>query len=452
MVSRRQFVSLLGRAGAGAGFARPIAWEGRRPAFAAGALRSVIDAASVARGRSPDGVALDESYWATIRSAFALDPSLIYLNSAGCSPAPRDVLDGMIRELRYDNEAPVQHMWRELEPRIETVRRLLAIEFGCDAEEIAVTRNASEANQIAILGVDLRAGDEVIVTTHNYDRMLTTWDQRADREGVVVRRVALDMPPRSDDDVVGRIAAAVTPRTRVIELPQLTNWTGQPLPIPALVSLARSNGLLVIVDGAQGFAHIPTRRDTLGCDYYGASLHKWLLAPVGTGFLYVRRDRIERLWPLTPAPSTMRGNIRKFEEIGTHPAANHNAIIAALAFHQRMGGARKLARLRYLRDRWARALMAESDRVRIRTPLDDPRSGALAMLEIDGVDPVDLYNWLWTQLRIVTSPTSFAGLSGLRVSPNVFTSVTEIDTLCDGIRHVLRFGPRGVARRHRSVP
>lgn len=307
MVSRRQFVSLVGRAGAGVGVARPKAWMARGPAFGPGALRAVIDAASVAGDRSPDRVALDESYWATIRSAFALDPSLIYLNSAGCSPTPRDVLDGMIRELRYSNEAPVQYMWRELEPRVEMVRRALAAEFGCDPDEIAVTRNASEANQIAILGLDLRAGDEVIVTTHNYDRMLTTWDQRADREGVVVRRVALEMPPHSDDDVVARIGAAITSRTRVIELPQLTNWTGQPLPIPAIVSLARSRGVTVIVDGAQGFAHIPTRRDELACDYYGASLHKWLLAPVGTGFLYVRRDQIDHLWPLTPAPSTMRG-------------------------------------------------------------------------------------------------------------------------------------------------
>ena len=452
MVSRRQFVSLVGRAGAGVGVARPKAWMARGPAFGPGALRAVIDAASVAGDRSPDRVALDESYWATIRSAFALDPSLIYLNSAGCSPTPRDVLDGMIRELRYSNEAPVQYMWRELEPRVEMVRRALAAEFGCDPDEIAVTRNASEANQIAILGLDLRAGDEVIVTTHNYDRMLTTWDQRADREGVVVRRVALEMPPHSDDDVVARIGAAITSRTRVIELPQLTNWTGQPLPIPAIVSLARSRGVTVIVDGAQGFAHIPTRRDELACDYYGASLHKWLLAPVGTGFLYVRRDQIDHLWPLTPAPSTMRGNVRKFEEIGTHPAANHNAIIAALAFHQGIGGARKLARLRYLRDQWARALLAESERVRIRTPLDDPRSGALAMLEVDGLDPVDLYHWLWTQFRMVTSPTSFAGVSGLRVSPNVFTAVAEIDTLCNAIRHVLRFGTRGAPPRHRSVP
>ena len=171
-------------------------------------------------------------------------------------------------------------------------------------------------------------------------------------------------------------------------------------------------------------------------------------AVVGTGFLYVRRDRIEHLWPLTPAPANKRADIRKFEEVGTHPAANHNAIIAALAFHRGIGGARKLARLRYLRDRWARTLMAESDRVHIRTPLDDPRSGALVLMEITGLDPVHLHDWLWARYRIVTSPTSFAGLSGLRISPNVFTSVAEIDTLCDALKRAITVGVPGPSSPH----
>jgi selenocysteine lyase/cysteine desulfurase len=420
----------------------------RGPAFGPNALRAVAEAARVVGNRSAADVATDDAYWTAIRSAFDLDPTLVYLNSAGCSPTPRRVLDGMIRDLRYSNQAPVQHMWRELEPRVETVRRELAVEFGCAPEEIAVTRSASEANQIAILGIELRAGDEVIVTTHNYDRMLTTWEQRADREGVVVRRVALDMPPTSDDDIVSRIAAAITPRTRIVELPQLTNWTGQPLPIAAIVSLARSHGLEVIVDGAQGFAHIPTTRDALGCEYFGTSLHKWLLAPVGTGFLYVRRDRIEHLWPLTPAPASKRADIRKFEEVGTHPAANHNAIIAALTFHRGIGGARKLARLRYLRDRWARAAMAESDRVHIRTPLDDPRTGALVLMEVDGLDPVKLHDWFLDRYHIITSPTRFAGLHGLRVSPNVFTSVAEVDRLSEALRRAIKFGVETAGTAH----
>ena len=438
MVSRRAFLTSAVRAGAAAGLI--VQPDVRPPAFRRSALRTVWESAAHAAGTAPGDLASDESYWAGIRRAFDLDPSLIYLNSAGCSPAPRHVLDGMIRDLRYSNEAPVEYMWRRLEPKIEIVRRELAAEFGCDAEEIAITRNASEANEIAILGLDLRAGDEVIVTTHNYDRMLAAWDQRARRDGIVVKRIALEMPPASDADVVERIRAVISARTRVIELPQLTNWTGQPLPVATIVALGRMNGIDVLVDGAQGFAHTPSTRDAMDCDYYGASLHKWLLAPVGTGFLYVRRSRIERLWPLMPAPASMAGDIRKFEEVGTHPAANHNAILVALAFHRAIGGERKLARLRLVRDRWARALMAESSRVRVRTPLDDRRSGAVTIVEVEGLDPARLYEWLWSRYRIITSPTTFAGLSGVRVTPNVFTSFAEVDTFTEAMRIALRKG------------
>jgi isopenicillin-N epimerase len=438
VVSRRAFLASAVRAGAAAGII--VHPDIRRPVFRRSALRTVWESATRAAGTSPGDLAADESYWTGIRKAFDLDPSLIYLNSAGCSPAPRHVLDGMIHDLRYSNEAPVEYMWRELEPRIENVRRGLAAEFGCDAEEIAITRNASEANEIAILGLDLRPGDEVIVTTHNYDRMLAAWDQRARRDGIIVKRVALQMPPASEADVVERIRAEISARTRVIELPQLTNWTGQPLPIATIVALGRMNGIDVLVDGAQGFAHIPSTRDAMGCDFYGTSLHKWLLAPVGTGFLYVRRSRIASVWPLMPAPEAMRGDIRKFEEVGTHPAANHNAILVALAFHCAIGGDRKLARLRLVRDRFARTLLAESPRVRVRTPLDDPPSGAVTIVEVEGLDPVKLYQWLWSKYRIITSPTTFAGLSGIRVTPNVFTSFAEVDTFTEAMRLALRKG------------
>jgi selenocysteine lyase/cysteine desulfurase len=382
----------------------------------------------------------DETYWATVRRAFALDPTIVYLNSAGLSPTPAAVLDQVVRDERFTNSAPVEHLWRVLEPRVEVARRELATEFGCDPEEIAIVRNASEAMETLIFGLDLRRGDEVIVTTQNYDRMLTAWDQRARRDGIVVRRVSLTMPPPSDDVVVAAFAAAITPHTRAIELPHLTNWTGQPLPVRAVVDLARPHGIDVLVDGAQTFAHTPVTRDALGCDFYGTSLHKWLLAPLGTGFLYVRREKIAAVWPLFAAPSAQARDIRKFEEIGTHPAAAHNAIVAALAFHRAIGSARKLARLRTLRDRWARPLAAQDARVHIRTPLDDPRSGAIALVEIDGLDPVALAHWLWTRHHIVTSPVSFGGVAGLRITPNVFTTPTEIDRASDAVRHALHFG------------
>ena len=380
-----------------------------------------------------------EAYWHTIRRAFDLDPSVIYLNSAGLSPAPTTVFDAMLRDTRFSNTAPVQHLWRVLEPRVEGVRRELAAEFGCDPGEIAITRNASEAMEILISGLPLRSGDEVIVTTQNYDRMLTAWDQRARRDGIVVRKVSFALPA-TDTDVLDAMRAAITSQTRVIELPHLTNWTGQPMPVAEVIAMARPLGIEVLVDGAQTFAHTPVSRDTLDCDYYATSLHKWLLAPLGTGFLYVRGAKIGTIWPLMAATAERTGDIRKFEEIGTHPAAPHNAIALALVFHRAIGGARKLARLRVLRDRWVRALVAESPRVRVRTPLDDPRSGAIALVEIDGLDTSALGQWLWTRHHIVTSAIAFNGVTGIRVTPNVFTTLAEIDAFTDAVRAALHGG------------
>jgi isopenicillin-N epimerase len=380
----------------------------------------------------------DEHYWATVRRAFDLDPSVIYLNSAGLSPTPTAVFDAMLRDTRYTNAAPVQHLWRELEPRVEGVRRALAAEFGCDAEEIAITRNASEAMEILISGMPLRAGDEVIVTAHNYDRMLTAWDQRARRDGIVVRTVSFSLPT-SDEVVLGAIRAAITPSTRVIEIPHLTNWTGQPMPVAETIALARSLGIRVLVDGAQTFAHTPVSRDALDCDYYGTSLHKWLLAPLGTGFLYVRRSKIADIWPLMAAGAEHQTDIRKFEEIGTHAAAPHNAITLALTFHRTIGRERKLARLRMLRDRWVNVLREDS-RVHVKTPVDDPRSGAIALVDIDGLDTVKLAQWLWSRHHIVTSAVSFGGVTGIRVTPNVFTTPAEVDAFTDAVRAALHRG------------
>src|SRR5438270_10835244 len=383
MTTRREFLSALAAAGVAT-----------QPIFRESAIRSLFRANVIAGDRSASAVADDESYWAKIQRAFDADRTMINLNNGGCSPTPSHVLEAMIRDLRFSNELPVEHMWRVLEPRIESVRRDLASEFGCDPEEMAITRNASESNEIMIMGLDLKAGDEVVVTNQNYPRMLTAWDQRARREGIVVKQVSFKVPPPSYDYLVERFRSAITPRTKVIEVTHITNLTGQIMPVREIVEMSRALGIQVFVDGAHAFAHFPFKRDDLNCDYYGTSLHKWLLAPVGTGFLYVRKDKQKNLWPLMAADKKQDNDIRKYEEIGTHPAANHNAISAALAFHHGIGAERKIARLRYLRDRWAKRLVAESSRVTVLTPLDNAHSGAIALFQVDGIDNVKLGAWL----------------------------------------------------------
>ena len=404
------------------------------PAFRPDALRRVLEL-----GPEP-GRPDDEDYWAEIQRAFDCDRTLVNLNNGGVSPTPTHVLDQMIRDLRFSNELPVIHMWQTLEPRIESVRRELAAEFGCDPEEMAITRNASEANEIMIFGLDLKPGDEVIATNQNYGRMLNAWEQRVRRDGIVLKQVSFKLPPPSPQYILDQFKAAVTPRTRVIEVTHITNLSGQIMPVAELVAWARPRGIEVFVDGAHAFAHFPFTRDELGVDYYGTSLHKWLLAPIGTGFLYVRKERQPRLWPLMAAAASQDGDIRKYEEIGTHPAANHNAISVALAFHQAIGGARKVARLRYLRDRWAKRVTRESERCRLLTPLDSPHSAGIGLVQVAGMDPNQLVSWLMAKHRIVTTPIVHAEFSGIRVTPNVYTTVREVDLFAEKLLQAAREG------------
>ena len=429
MTSRREFVRGLAAAGVAA-----------TPVFRDNAMASLFRANAIAGNRPPDETADDEGYWTEIQRAFDTDRTLINLNNGGVSPTPSHVLEAMIRDLRFTNESPAEHMWRILEPRIESVRRDLAREFGCDVEEMAITRNASEANEIMIFGLDLKAGDEVVTTNQNYGRMLTAWDQRVRREGIVLKQISFTVPPPSTKYLVDQFRAAITPRTKVIEMTHITNLTGQIMPVREIVEMANPLGIEVFVDGAHAFAHFPFKRDELGCDYYGTSLHKWLLAPVGTGFLYVRKEKQKKLWPLMAAAQSQENDVRKYEEIGTHPAANHNAISAALAFHRGIGGERKVARLRYLRDRWARRLLAESPRVRVLTPLNDRDSGAIALVDIDGLDNVKLGGWLMSNFRIVNTPIVHPEFRGIRITPNVYTTIDEIDTFADKMTQAIRNG------------
>ena len=428
LTSRRHFLAGLATAGSAL------------PMFSEHAFAQLFKADAVAGDRSALDLANDETYWSHIQRAFDMDRTMINLNNGGISPTPSHVLEQMIRDLRFVNELPVEHNWRILEPRMESTRRELAKEFGCDTEEMAITRNASEGLEIMILGLDLQRGDEVIVTNQNYGRMITTWQQRERREGIVLKQVSFPVPLTDPRVLLRNIEAAITPRTKVIELTHITNLTGQILPIRDVVRMARPRGIEVFVDGAHAFAHFPFTRDELDCDYYATSLHKWMHAPIGAGFLYVRKERIAKLWPLMGSDKAREANIRKYEEIGTHPQANYNAVSVAIIFHRGIGADRKIARLRYIRDRWAKALLAESPRVRVLTELGPDKAGAICLFGVDGIDSGKLGSWLLANHRIVSTPIGHPEFSGIRVTPSIYTTVDEIDTFVDAVKVAIKSG------------
>jgi len=434
MRSRRTFLRLTGGA-AGAAFA--TARYGIDEVAA-------LTAQASAGGRTPAQMAADEDYWREIQFAFTLDRTIINLNNGNSSPAPTVVHEACKRYDDWANQAPVYHRGMT-ERNVETTRRRLAQEFGADPEEIAITRNSSESLQIAQNGLDLKAGDEVLTTEQDYGRMLTTWDQRVRRDKIKLTRI--DFPvPTSGEDLFGRLARAIVPQTKVMHFCHITNQSGQLFPVKELSELCRSRGIISIVDGAHALGHFPFKLRDLGMDYYGVSLHKWLLAPMGTGMLYVRRDRIASTWPLQAAPATRDTDIRKFEEIGTHPVGPKAAINEALAFHQAIGVERKAARLRYLTLRWANALKSEP-KIRIHSNLAEGQTWGLAVVSIDGVDTGRLVTHLWDKYRIVITaighdnpddPT--LSYRALRVTPNIYTPLEEIDTFVEAMRTVAKSG------------
>ena len=391
----------------------------------------------------PMDTADDEDFWSEVAKAFTVDRSLVNLNNGGVSPAPAFVQEAMKRHLDYSNLLPAYTMWEILEPQKEGVRLRMAREWAVDPEEIAFTRNASESLQTCQLGIDLEAGDEVLTTTQDYGRMITTFKQRERREGIELVQIRIPTPAEDPAEVVRRFEAAITPRTRAILVCHMINLTGQILPVGEITALGRRHGIPVIVDGAHALAHFDFTLGGLDVDYYSSSLHKWLFAPIGTGLLYVRRDRIASLWPLMAAPEGMDADIRKFEEVGTHPAANALAIGEALTFHQALGSARKDARLVHLRNYWAETLLAEDDRVRLHTSLRPGFACGIANVEIRGVSSTELRNHLWEDHRIFTVAINHPEFQGIRVSPSVYTTKEELDRFIDAMRGVLRGGALG---------
>ncbi|MFG0331004.1 MAG: aminotransferase class V-fold PLP-dependent enzyme [Phycisphaerales bacterium] len=401
-------------------------------------LRSICETIA-STATAPDDAVDDEPFWGLVAQAFTVDRSLVNLNNGGVSPSPRFVQDAMKRHLDFSNQAPPYTMWKVLEPQREAVRSRLARAWKVSPEEIALTRNASEGLQILQFGFDLKPGDEVLTTNQDYPRMINTFKQRERRDGIVLRQFSIPIPAEDPSEIVSRFEHHITPRTRLILMCHMINLTGQILPVREITEMARRHGIPVLVDGAHSLAHFDFGLDELGCDYFATSLHKWLFAPHGTGLLFVRHERIAGLWPLMAAPDSMDEDIRKFEEIGTHPAANALAIAEALTFHESLGAARKAARLRYLRRYWT-SRAREVDRVRLHTSDHDAYACGIATVQVEGLDSGKLSDWLWNEHRILTTPIKHDEFEGIRVSPSVYTTLEELDRFGDSLVTAARNG------------
>ncbi|MBI5916399.1 MAG: aminotransferase class V-fold PLP-dependent enzyme [Bacteroidetes bacterium] len=428
MQDRRNFIRRLAGAAGLAAFT---------PFFSTVQGRSLLDVLEKNANRSATDCASDEDFWYYIQQAYTVSANMVNLNNGGVSPQPRVVQEAVERYNRLSNEAPSFYMWRTLDQGREPLRMKLAEIAGCSHDELAINRNSSEALETIIFGLRLKAGDEVVLTKQDYPNMINAWKQRAHREGIVLKWLNFDFPIEDKQLITNTFVNAFTPATKVVHLTHMINWNGQILPVQEIATAARQRGIEVLVDAAHTFAHLDYKISDLQCDYFGTSLHKWLCAPFGSGLLYVRKEKIKNLYPLLAAGDPESEDIRKFENLGTRSFAIEQAIGQAVNFHQMIGAERKQERLRFLKNYWTEKAL-RFPRVRIGTSPKPEFSCAIALLQVEGKTPAEVSEFLFNQYKIHTVGIDWENIHGVRITPNVYTSLSDLDRLVKAIGELVK--------------
>ncbi|HLX90836.1 MAG TPA: aminotransferase class V-fold PLP-dependent enzyme [Puia sp.] len=382
--------------------------------------------------KSANELANDEDFWYYVQESFTVSPNLINLNNGGVSPSPKIVQDAMKRYFDISNEAPSYYMWRILDQGREPLRSNLAKLAGCSPEEIAMHRNASEALETVIFGLDLKAGDEVVLTKQDYPNMINAWKQRELRDGVKLVWLNLELPSEDNDYLANLYINAFTSKTKVVHITQIINWSGQIIPVKRIADAAHQRNIEVLVDGAHSFAHFQFTIPELGCDYFGTSLHKWLAACIGTGLLYVKKEKIKGLYPLFAGGDAKSDDIRKFENLGTRPFFIEEATGKAIEFYDMIGAERKEKRLLYLKNYWM-AKVRDIPKVKIGTSLKSGFGCAIGIVSVDGKKPSELDSFLFDKYKIHAVGIEWENIRGVRVTPNVYTTAKNLDLLVEGI-------------------
>lgn len=384
-------------------------------------------------GISPEALATDEEFWYYIQQSFTVSPGIINLNNGGVSPAPKTVQEAMKRYYDYCNEAPSYYMWRILDQGREPLRKNLAKLAGCDAEEIAINRNASEGLETIIFGLQLKAGDEVVASKQDYPNMINAYKQRELRDGIKLVWINLQLPSEDEDYLVQQYVKAFTSKTKIVHITHIINWNGQILPIKKIAQEAHKRGIEVVVDGAHSFAHFDFTIPGLDADYFATSLHKWLYAPIGSGMLYVKKDKIKNLYPLfATSDNPLKDDIRKFENLGTRPFFIEQAIGKAIEFHEMIGMERKQQRLHYLKNYWMEKVK-QVPKVKLNTSLHSKWACAIGNVAIEGKKPGELDSFLFEKYKIHTVGIVWENINGVRITPNVYTTTKNLDLLVEAI-------------------
>jgi len=421
--NRRRFLKAMGTFSAATFFSSLT-----QPAWSRNFHKALRDA----EGISPSDLASEEDFWYYIQQSFTVSPGLINLNNGGVSPAPKTVQEAVKRYYDYCNEAPSYFMWQILDQGREPLRKNMAKLAGCSEEEIAINRNSSEGLETVIFGMQLKAGDEVVAAKQDYPNMVNAYKQREKRDGIKMVWINLELPSEDENYLVSQYVKAFTPKTKLVHITHIINWNGQILPVKKIANEAHKRGIEVIVDGAHSFAHFAFKVPDLDCDYFASSLHKWLFAPIGSGMLYVKKDKIKNIYPLFATDDPLKEDIRKFESLGTRPFFIEQAIGKALEFHEMIGSERKEKRLHYLKNYWMEKVKAVP-KVQINTSLHPKWGCAIGSVGIEGRKPGELTSFLFDKYKIHTVGIEWENIHGVRVTPNVYTTLENLNVLVEGI-------------------
>lgn len=374
----------------------------------------------------------NEDFWGWVRESYTISASIINLNNGGVSPQPKVVQDAHIRNYQFANEAPSYYMWRILDQQREGLRNKLADLCGVSAEELAINRNTTEGLTNIIFGLNLKEGDEVVLSTFDYPNMMNAWKQREKRDKIKLVWISIPQPADNDKAVIKLYEDAITSKTKIVHITHLINWTGNIVPCKAIADMAHKKGCEVIVDAAHSFAHIDFKIKDTGADYLATSLHKWLCAPFGSGLLYVKKDKIKNIWPLLSSAEPETDDIRKFESLGTRSFASEMAIGTAIDFHNIIGAKRKEARLRYLKNYWAEKA-TKLPKINFYTSLKAQNSCAITTIGFDGWQAKQIEMGLFDKYKIHSVSIIHEKVNGIRLTPNVYTNLQELDFLVQGL-------------------
>jgi selenocysteine lyase/cysteine desulfurase len=389
------------------------------------------------------GWLVDEGYWGKIRRKFMLEQGLAYLNNGTVGPTPAPVFDNLVEYWRMMAVNPNDNS-SILQGRLDLIREKAAAFIGASPDEVAIMRNATESNNLVAYGIDLKAGDEVLIGYLEHDSNRQPWLQKAKRHGIVVKEVPINTPPGSPEEILHAFEAAITSRTRAIATTHCDTVIGAFSPIKELAALARSKGLFCFVDGAQALGQIPINVHDLGVDTYSMTCHKWLCSPAGTGLLYVRRDMQEKISPniVTENWWTFK-DAHKYEHVSRRPWPVVASLEDAIDFQNAIGRPRIEFRIRSLSG-YFRSQAAEIPHVKLYTSNDPKLSGAMTSLGMDNVSPAKLREYLRQRFDVYSAarsvgvryPSDPHGVAGIRISTHYYNTFEQVDRVLQGLREL----------------